>query len=220
MRAISRIALTLLLTAPASLPALAVEPDAPQALITPSEAIRIAVQNRLSAKFTATTDHKKDEQGALVEYYAVPDQRLLWVDEKGLTDRGKAVMAEIEKADEYGLRASDYALPTPDSFNASDANATDWLADAEIKMSFAVLDYARDARGGRIDPAAHFPQSRPELALPNPSEVIESIAIRSDPAAYLRSFQPDQPQFEALRQKLLELRGGRVGVRQAHRHHP
>src|SRR4030095_1048424 len=36
-----------------------------------------------------------------------------------------------------------------------------------------------------------------------------SIAFRSDPAAYLRSFQPDQPQFEALRQKLLELRGGK-----------
>ena len=50
----------------------------------------------------------------------------------------------------------------------------------------------------------------PSLALPNPSEVLESIAIRSDPGAYLRSFQPDQPQFEALRQKLLELRGGKV----------
>ena len=210
MRAISRIALILLLTAPAGLPALAVEPDAPQALITPSEAIRIAVQNRLSAKFTATTDHKKDEQGALVEYYAVPDQHPLWVDEKGLTDRGKAVMAEIEKADEYGLRASDYALPSPDSFNASDANATDWLADAEIKISYAALDYARDARGGRIEPARISPNLDPDLALPNPSEVIESIAIRSDPSAYLRSFQPDQPQFEALRQKLLELRGGRA----------
>ena len=37
-----------------------------------------------------------------------------------------------------------------------------------------------------------------------------SIAIRSDPGAYLKSFQPDQPQFEALRQKLLELRGGKA----------
>ncbi|MGH6832317.1 MAG: hypothetical protein ACRECM_04745, partial [Methyloceanibacter sp.] len=73
----------MLLATPLSVPALAAEPDAPRALITPTEAIRIAVQNRLSAKFTATTDHKKDEQGALVEYYAVPDQRLLWVDEKG-----------------------------------------------------------------------------------------------------------------------------------------
>ncbi len=37
--------------------------------------------------------------------------------------------------------------------------------------------------------------------------MISTIAIRSDPASYLRSFQPDQPQFEALRQKLLEIRG-------------
>jgi murein L,D-transpeptidase YcbB/YkuD len=198
------------LAAPLSVPALAAEPDAPQALLSRTEAIRIAVQTKLSAKFTATTDAKKSEQGALVEYYAVPDQRLLWVDENGLTDRGKAVMAEIEKADEYGLRAADYALPSADGFNSSDANATDWLADAETKISFAVLGYARDARGGRFQPARLSPNLDPDLALPNPSEVIESIAIRSDPAAYLRSFQPDQPQFEVLRQKLIELRGGKV----------
>jgi murein L,D-transpeptidase YcbB/YkuD len=48
----------------------------------------------------------------------------------------------------------------------------------------------------------------PTLLLPNPLEVIESIAFRSDPAAHLQSFQPNQPQFEALRKKLIELRGG------------
>jgi murein L,D-transpeptidase YcbB/YkuD len=73
-----------------------------------------------------------------------------------------------------------------------------------------VLGYARDARGGRIVPARLSPNLDPDLALPNPTEVIESIAIRSDPAGYLRSFQPDQPQFEALRQKLIELRGGKI----------
>ena len=75
-----------------------------------------------------------------------------------------------------------------------------------------MLGYARDARGGRINPSRLSPNLDPDLALPNPSEVIESIAIRSDPAAYLRSFQPDQPQFEALRQKLIELRGGKTEV--------
>ena len=207
MRPISRIAFALFLAAPLTAPALAVEPDAPQALITRTEAIRLAVQNRLSEKFTTTTDTKKSEQGALVEYYAVPDQRLLWVDENGLTDRGKSVMAEIEKADDYGLRASDYALPDAAGFNPSDANATEWLADAETKISYAMLRYARDARGGRIEPSRLSLNLDPSLALPNPTEVIESIAIRSDPGAYLRSFQPDQPQFEALRQKLLALRG-------------
>jgi len=206
MRWVYRLALTFAVIAPLHAPAFAAEPEAPAVLIGATEAIRIAIQNRLSAKFTAASNARKSEQGALVEFYSAPEHHLLWVDDKGLTDRGKMVMAEIAKADDYGLRASDYALPKPDTFDASDPKATDWLADAEIKISFAVLGYANDARGGRINPSRLSENLDPSLALPNPSEVIESIAFRSDPAAYLRSFQPDQPQFEALRQKLLELR--------------
>ncbi|HLO22498.1 MAG TPA: L,D-transpeptidase family protein [Methyloceanibacter sp.] len=198
------------LLAPFSAPALAAEPDQPETLITASDAIRMAVQNRLSEKFTATSEKKKTEQGALVEFYSVPDQKPLWVDQNGLTERGKAVIAEIKNADDYGLRSADYALPKTDGFSASDPNKADWLADAEITVSYAVLDYANDARGGRIKPQQLSENLDPSLALPDPSEVIESIAIRSDPAAYLRSFQPDQPQFEALRQKLIALRGGKV----------
>ena len=210
MRAACPVALILALAAPLHAPALAAEPDLPAALISPTEAIRVAVQNRLSEKFTATSGAKKSQQGALVEYYSQPGQHLLWVDDKGLTDRGKAVMEEIAKADDYGLRTSDYVLPKPDTFNASDPKATDWLTAAEIKISFAVLAYADDARGGRIVPSRLSENLDPSLALPDPTEVIDSIAIRSDPAAYLRSFQPDQPQFEALRQKLLELRADKL----------
>ena len=71
-----------------------------------------------------------------------------------------------------------------------------------------MLGYARDARGGRITPQRVSPNLDPELVLPNPMEVIELISFRSDPAAYLRSFQPDQPQFEALRKALIAARGG------------
>jgi L,D-transpeptidase YcbB len=202
------IALGLLVAASISLPGYAAEPDGPANLITRTEAVRITVQNLLSSK--SYTSSRKAENDALVEYYSVPDQRLLWVDENGLTERAKIAMAEIGKADDYGLRASDYALPDSGGFNASDPKATDWLAGAEMKVSYAVLDYANDARGGRLDPLRLSKNLDPSLALPNPSEVLESIAIRSDPGAYLRSFQPDQPQFEALRQKLIELRGGKV----------
>jgi len=199
------IALGLVLAA-CTLPAFAAEPDGPGELITKTEAVRIAVQNKLSPK-SATA--RKTEQAALVEYYAVPDQPLIWVDDKGLNERAKLAMADIAKADDYGLKASDYTLPKADGFDPKDPKATYWLADAEVKLSYAVLDYANDARGGRIDPQRLSENLDPTLALPDPSEVIASIAFRSDPAAYLRSFQPDQPQFEALRQKLLELRGGK-----------
>jgi murein L,D-transpeptidase YcbB/YkuD len=138
----------------------------------------------------------------------VPAQHLLGVDETGLNDQAKAVMVEISKADDYGLHAADYVLPKPDEFDQDDSGAAAWLADAEIKLSCAVLGYARDARGGRIDPTRLTPNLDPTLALPNPLEVLESIAIHSDAAAYLRSFQPDEPQFEALRHLLIEIRGG------------
>ncbi|MGC1178736.1 MAG: L,D-transpeptidase family protein [Methyloceanibacter sp.] len=206
MTRISRLALTLSCVALMSSPALAAEPDGPATLITRIEAVRITVEDHLSAKLSVT-GAKKAEQGALVEYYSVRDQPLLWVDENGLTERAKSVMDEIAKADEYGLRAGDYSLPKADGFKSQDASATNWLADAEIKISFAVLGYARDARGGRIQPSRLSDNLDPTLALPDPLEVMESIAIRSDPAAYLRSFQPGQPQFEALRHTLIQLRG-------------
>ena len=209
MRPVFCIAFAMFLAAPVTLPAYAAEPDAPDALIGNSETIRIAIQERLSEKFTAKSEARKDEQGALVEYYSAPENRLLWVDENGFTDRGKAVMEEIAQADDYGLRSADYPLPKTGSGDSGNADAKS-LADAEIKISFAVLGYARDARGGRIEPTRLSANLDPTLALPDPLEVIESIAIRSNPAGYLRSFQPDQPQFEALRQALIEARGGSV----------
>ena len=199
-------ALGLLAAASFSLPGFAAERDGPADLITPTDALRITVQGLLSSK----SGSGKSQKDALAEYYGVPDRNLLWVDENGLTERAKLVMAEIAKADDYGLRASDYPLPDTAGFSPSDPKAKDWLAESEMKVSSAVVDYAKDARGGRLEPLRLSKNLDPKLALPNPSEVLELIAIRSDPAAYLRSFQPDQPQFEALRQKLIELRGGKV----------
>ncbi|MBM3544667.1 MAG: hypothetical protein FJX44_09220 [Alphaproteobacteria bacterium] len=196
-------ALGLILAASFGLPALAAEPNGPTELITRTEAVRIAIQDKLAAQPAKNeTIHT-----ALVDYYAVPGRKPLWIGDAGVSERGSAVIGEIRKAGDYGLRAADYKLPDADSFDAA-GNASEWLATAEIKISTAVVDYANDARGGRIDPQRLSKNLDPTLALPNPGEVLESIAIRSDPAAYLRSFQPDHPQFEALRQKLIELRGG------------
>jgi murein L,D-transpeptidase YcbB/YkuD len=137
-------ALALIATASLSMPGFAAEPDGPASLIARTESVRIAVEDRLQARFSPSSA-REAEQDALVQYYAVSDQDLLWVDENGLTQRGKAVIAEIKQADDYGLRASDYALPNPNGFNAYDTKANGWLADAD-QISYAVLDYAR-ARG-------------------------------------------------------------------------
>ncbi len=201
-----RIALALILAASVGTSGFAAEPDGPAELITKTEAVRIAIQDQLGVKSMSDVA----EQIALAEYYSVPDRRLLWVDDSGLTDRGKAVMGEIAKADDYGLRAADYKLPQIASFDPAAPDAVEQLADAELKISSAVVEYARDARGGRINPQSLSKNLDPKLYLPEPAEVIGFIAIRSDPAAYLRSFQPSHPQFEALRKALLAERGGQV----------
>ena len=136
------IALGLLVAAAVSLPSYAAETDGPPSLINEKEALRIGVQSRLAAK-PGDTAARKAQKDALIKYYLVPEQPLLWVDENGLTERAKQVMAEIGKADDFGLTASDYSLPNPAGFNASDPKSRDWLADAEVKVSYAVLDYAK-----------------------------------------------------------------------------
>ena len=189
-----------------SAPAIAAEPDGPAELVTRSEAVRVSVQDQVGA----VTMKDAAEQIALAEYYSVPDRKLLWVGDKGLNARGKAVLQEISKADDYGLRAAAYKLPNLSGFDASAPDAIAKLADAELKISAAVIEYARDARGGRIKPQSLSESLDPDMYLPDPAEVIGFIAIRSDPAAYLRSFQPTHPQFEALRQELIAERGGGV----------
>ena len=83
----------------------AAEPDGPASLINAKAASRIDVQALLAAKAGGPAA-RKAQRDALINYYLVPDQNLLWVDENGLTERAKLVMAEIAKADDYGLRAS------------------------------------------------------------------------------------------------------------------
>jgi len=187
-------------------PVRAAEPDGLAALIGPAEALCIAIVTRASEKGAKGAAEMK----AVADYYSDSDATLLWIDDNGLNSRAKSVMEEIGKADDYGLRASDYTLPKLDSFDRKAPNATAALADAEIKLDVAVLRYARDARGGRFDWTKINPNLDPTLALPDPLQVMESMAIRSDPAVYLRSFQPDQPQFQALRKALIAARGGNV----------
>ena len=206
------ILLGLLVAGVFSLPSYAAEPDGPAEPDQAKEASAHRRASRLAAKAGGPAASKA-QKDALIEYYLVPDQPCSGSMRTASPSAPSRSWRRSAKADDYGLPPPITRLPNPAGFNASDPKARDWLADAEVKVSYAVLDYAKDARGGRIEPLRLSKNLDPALALPNPSEVLDTIAIRSDAAAYLRSFQPDQPQFEALRMKLLELRGGKARSR-------
>ncbi|MDH3581473.1 MAG: hypothetical protein OEM91_12725, partial [Hyphomicrobiales bacterium] len=191
-------------------PAMAVEPDAPEQLITRLDAVGLEVQKRLTASFSAASEsqYEKNEHGALVSFYADHDHTPVWVDTYGLTDKARATMKEIARAADYGLKPADYPLPTLERADTDTKIPAARLAKAEIMMNRAALAYIRDARGGRIPPQSISRNLDPTLNLPDPLETMEQIAKLDDPSEYLRGFHPNNPQFEALRQVMLKMRGG------------
>ena len=161
----------------------------------------IIVRKMLPKKLGARDN--PDDLAAMTTFYNERTGPLIWVTESGLSDKGSAVIQEVRRADDWGLRSSDFTLPelTAGEVSLEAAAAT------EIKLTLAVLKYARYARGGRIrDPSRiskllnHTPPIHP------PALVLAGLAATEAPDAYLRALHPKHEQFERLRQLLLKLR--------------
>ena len=184
--------------------ALAIEPDAPEQLVTKAEVIGILVRQKLSDAGAANGSAAPADHEALVTFYAARNGQPAWVSTTGLLPRATEAMAEIRRADDWGLRASAFDLPSS-SVNGAEP---DKLADAEIKLSNAVLKYARHARGGRFNPSDLTPDLDVRPQLQDPGSVMKAIAEAAAPANSLRRLHPKHPQFERLRQLLIAARAG------------
>ncbi len=148
----------------------------------------------------------KDERLALQQTYGSVHAAPIWVADKSVTPRATLLAAELARADDWGLKASDFDLS---GINTSDATV-EKLAEIELKLSVAVLKYARHARGGRVDPTQLSSYLDRKAHLIAPKRVIEESALAPEPDAYLRSLHPRHPQFEMLRQAYLSLRDTKV----------
>ena len=188
-------------------PAIAAEPDAPETLIGRAEAVSITVQHRLAGKFRHQSEDITRDRGALVSFYAERGVAgPVWVDGNGYNERARSVQATLQTAGDWGLRASAYSVAPIDP--ASTPYPAVALAEAELAMSFAVLKYARHAQGGLVDPRSLSKFHDREPQLPDAHGVMQSVAGAPQPGKALLAYHPTSPQFLALREKLLEMRGG------------
>jgi L,D-transpeptidase YcbB len=142
------------------------------------------------------------DRAAVAEFYG-DRTATIWVTAAGFTARARLAMAEIAKADDWGLEARAFDLPQLAPGETSLAA----LAGAEVKLSLAVLKYARHARGGRVDPALLSRNFDHKPTLRDPKAVMEAVAATEMPGDYLRDLHPKHVQFERLRQALLKARG-------------
>lgn len=168
-----------------------------------AEAPAMPVREALLRQIAAARGPSPQEKAALSAFYESRGENQLWVNGSALNARAKAAIAEIRQADDWGLEASAFDLPAaPRSGDPAD------VAEAELKLSLAVLKYASHARGGRMDPkdlSNYIDREPPLLAA---SAVLAGIAGVDRPDLYLRKLHPQHPQFEKLRQAYLALRRG------------
>lgn len=184
-----------------SSPPVEAESKATAASIAPVDA---AVAEKLrefaGARLERFLDRRK-ERPAVEAFYAARGFAPLWITDGQANERAKAAMAHLAAADADGLDPSDYAVPH--FKGATDPTA---LAEAELRLTAAVLTYARHAQIGRV----HFSRIAADISYnldpPEADEVLTKLAAATDAAAALASFQPPHPGYKALKAKLAEAR--------------
>ena len=145
---------------------------------------------------------RKAERTAVEKFYTAREYAPVWTQAGTLTAGGKGVIARLKAAASEGLNAADY--PTPD-FAA--ATTPDALADAELKLTASLLDYARQAQSGRM----HWSQVSADILYPDhptdAAEVLANVTTAKDASAALEGYNPPHKLYKELKAKLAELRG-------------
>jgi L,D-transpeptidase YcbB len=145
---------------------------------------------------------RKGERAAVEKFYGTRDYAPLWTQSGGLTDSARGASARRKDAASDGLNPADY--PVPDFASATTPDA---LADADLKLTSSVLDYARQAQSGRM----HYSQVSGDIQYPehptDPTEVLTNVSTAKNASAALDSYNPPQKLYQALKKKLAELRG-------------
>jgi murein L,D-transpeptidase YcbB/YkuD len=151
---------------------------------------------------TARYFDRKNERAAVEKFYTARDFAPQWTQAGQLTDSARGVIARLRDAASEGLNPADY--PVPD-FAA--ATSPDQLAEAELKLTASMLDYARQAQSGRM----HWSQVAGDIQYPehptDPAEVLANISTARDASAALDGYNPPHKPYRELKAKLAELRG-------------
>ena len=180
----------------------AAAPAATPVSASADSAVADQLRDMIASKLDRIVSRKADREG-LEQFYKARDYKPLWVSEGKADARATAAIAYLGQVDTDGLDPSDY--PTPNFNSATTAEAQ---AEAELKLTASVLTYARQAQTGRI----HFSRVGADLEFkpvaPEPADVLAKLAEASDVAAALDGYNPPQPEFKALKEKLTELRKG------------
>jgi murein L,D-transpeptidase YcbB/YkuD len=189
--------------APAAPPAAAASADAEQsALPAVNAAIKQALEERLALPGGPGLP-RHGEREAIASFYALRDFAPIWWRDGKPVPEAAPVIERLKHAADDGLDVRGF----PRSLSLAAAQE---IALADIALSDAVVTYGRQASGSRVDPhmISRLIGLEPEVA--DPAVILALVSSAGAQAGEeLRRFNPPQRGYEALREKLIELRHGR-----------
>ena len=170
----------------------------------PDAAIAEQLRELGNGKFDRIIGNKKD-RGQVEGFYSSRNYAPLWIADNKANARAMAAIDYLHHVDADGLDPADYPVP-----NFAGLNTPADLADAEMKLTAAVITYAHHASVGRV----HWSRVSADIeyAIPaaEPGDVLAAIAGATDVAATLDSYEPQTPGYRALKAKLADIRRGKI----------
>jgi murein L,D-transpeptidase YcbB/YkuD len=169
----------------------------------PDSVVADKLHELISSKQLEHMVGRKAERAGVEQFYSAHNYAPIWVANGAATARATSAIAYLGKADEVGLDPTDYPTPVFKSDMTADA-----LAEAELRLTASALAFAREAQIGRIHFSRVSGDMQYNLVPPEPAEVLAKLAATDDAGKTLDGYNPQEPEFKALRAKLAELRKG------------
>ena len=168
------------------------------------ESVRQSLEQRLNTlEFVGLSPRSQGIlRKSLNAFYVARDFRPIWIEGGQWSTQATKLLRTLERADEDGLDPNNYTVNRPDPIEL-DPNK---LARADISLSVAAVQYARDARGARVDLARLSKWITPKLELPDARVVLVDLANSADPGSVLVAYNPQHRGYLALKEKLAEFR--------------
>jgi L,D-transpeptidase YcbB len=170
----------------------------------PDAAIAEQLRELGNGKFDRIIGSKKDRT-QIEAFYSSRNDAPLWIADGKPNARATAAIGYLRHVDADGLDPADYPVP---NFEALSAPAD--LADAEIKLTAAVVTYAHHASVGRVHWSRVSADVEYSTPAAEPGDVLAAIAGASDVATTLDSYEPQTSGYRALKAKLADIRAGKI----------
>jgi len=147
------------------------------------------------------------ERAAVDSFYQNRNFAPLWL-EKGVQNaRAGSVIARLKDADTDGLEPGEYRTP-----NFADLGPHA-LAEAELRLTRAVLTFARHVQAGRFSYTRVSRNIELPQAAPEPADILSKMADAPDAGKALDRYSPQNEPYRRLKAMLAELRGKSTGAK-------